>query len=314
MTSVWQPIQDSNAGYMYSLSDSVRIYEANNPDLLYPITGNKMIIASDYSGQHKEATHESYSFLITSDINLMEWLPRLKVFRNKWLPDGRRLSFKKLNEPVRWRALPAYLETLGQLKGNLITVMVDRQVDSFISGGPASAIEVFPDCFPLDAKHGTVEKMLRLASFVALILSGLRRENQKSIWISDHDEALDSHDKREQFARLATYLTFGLTGWRRPADHHFSTTELPASPYWAEDIASIADLAAGAYCNMSSHLPAYLGKETWKIRVAPGSVKDKRARAIGNWLASDKKTLKHVLLRLEQDTQGGIRSSAQSFS
>jgi len=287
MTSVWQPIQDSNAGYMYSLSDSVRIYEANNPDLLYPITGNKMIIASDYSGQHKEATHESYSFLITSDINLMEWLPRLKVFRNKWLPDGRRLSFKKLNEPVRWRALPAYLETLGQLKGNLITVMVDRQVDSFISGGPASAIEVFPDCFPLDAKHGTVEKMLRLASFVALILSGLRRENQKSIWISDHD---------------------------RPADHHFSTTELPASPYWAEDIASIADLAAGAYCNMSSHLPAYLGKETWKIRVAPGSVKDKRARAIGNWLASDKKTLKHVLLRLEQDTQGGIRSSAQSFS
>jgi hypothetical protein len=82
-----------------------------------------------------------------------------------------------------------------------------------MAGGSDTAIQVFPGCFPAHANCGTVEKMLRLASFVALVLSGLRREDQGSNWVSDHDDVLDGHDKREQFARLATYLTFGVMGW-----------------------------------------------------------------------------------------------------
>lgn len=272
-----------------------------------------MIVASDYSGQHRQASHEAYSFLVTSDQSLNEWLPSLGTFRDRWLPDGRRISFKKLNEPLRWRSLPAFLETVSKLDGNLITILVDRRVGSFMQGGPEAAIEVFPDCFSVHAKRGTVEKMLRLASFVALILSGLRREDQVSNWISDHDEALDSHEKREQFARLATYLTFGLTGWRQAADNWFGTTESPMAPYWSEDIAAVADLAAGAYCEMSRHLPAFFGNESWQVRMAASNVENTRARAICSWLATNRSVLKHVLLRLEQDSNGNARASAQAF-
>ncbi|MBI3715770.1 MAG: hypothetical protein HY255_07235 [Betaproteobacteria bacterium] len=272
-----------------------------------------MIIASDYSGQHKGASHEAYSFLVTTDKALTEWLPSLSRFREQWLPDNRRISFKKLGEPVRWRALPSFLETVGKLRGNLITILIDRRVGSFMPGGPAAAIEVFPNCFPIQAKSGTVEKMLRLASFVALILSGLRREDQMSLWISDHDEALDSHDKREQFARLATYFTFGITGWKQAADHIFGTTELPEAPYWSEDVAAVADLAAGAYCQLSAHLPAFLGVESWRVGVSSNNVENQRAGAIGNWLATSRSALKHVLLRLEQDGGGNTRASAQAF-
>jgi hypothetical protein len=165
--SVWRPLTDTRAGYLFSLSDSIAVAEAKHPGLLVPVADGTMIVASEYSGQHKEASHEAFSFLVTVDQALREWLPSLGAFRERWLPDNRRISFKKLNEPVRWRALPAFLETVGKLRGNLITILIDRRVGSFMSGGPDPAIEAFPDCFAACANRGTVEKMLRLASFVA---------------------------------------------------------------------------------------------------------------------------------------------------
>lgn len=311
--SVWNPLTDARAGYLFSLSESLSIAEARHPNLLAPVTDGRLIIASDYSGQHKSASHEAYSFLVTTDHALEAWLPSLVTFRRRWLPDNRRVSFKKLNERVRWRALPAFLETAAKLNGNLITILVDQRVGSFMTGGPEAATEVFPDCFPAQASHGTAEKMLRLASLLALILSGLRREDQVSIWISDHDEALDSYERREQFARLATYLTFGLTGWRQAADHLFGTTESSIAPHWSEDLAAVPDLAAGAYCQMSEKLPSSFGLKTWTVGLSSKSIEDRRSLAVGDWLSTSGKALKHVLLRLERDSDGSVRASAQSF-
>ena len=101
----WKRIGDAEAGFIYSLSESLAIVEWRNPGLLQPVDSGLMVIASDYSGHHKGASHEAYSFLVTTDIELSEWLPILQTFRTRWLPDGRRLSFKRLGEPVRWRAL-----------------------------------------------------------------------------------------------------------------------------------------------------------------------------------------------------------------
>jgi hypothetical protein len=88
--SVWRPLTDTRSGYLFSLSDSLRIVEAKNPNLLVPVSDGTMIIASDYSGQHKEASHEAYSFLVTVDQALKEWLPSLGAFREHWLPDNRK--------------------------------------------------------------------------------------------------------------------------------------------------------------------------------------------------------------------------------
>jgi hypothetical protein len=310
---IWQSLTDADGGYLCRLSEAISIMEAKYPDTLACVADGVMIIASDYSGQHKGATHEAYSFLITTDSALQEWLPSLRAFRERWLPDNRRLSYKKLNEPVRWRALPSFLAMASGLHGNLFSILVDKRVASFIDGGPDAAIDSFPDCFPVHTKRGTIEKMFRLAGLVSLILAGLRRENQESNWISDHDETLDSHEKREGFKRLASYLTFGLTGWRNPAANWFGTTESELTPYWSEDVAALADLVAGAYCQMSEHLPTFFGTETWETRIASAYVDDPRARMMANWLSSAG-SLKHVLLRLEPDTAGEVRCSAQAFA
>ena len=107
---VWQPIIEKQIGHLFDLSASIAIVEANNPGLLVSVKNGSMIVASDYSGQHKEATHEAYSFVVTTDEALNDWLPSLRAFRQQWLPDGRRISFKKLNEPLRQRRYGLFSE------------------------------------------------------------------------------------------------------------------------------------------------------------------------------------------------------------
>jgi len=64
---------------------------------------------------------------------------------------------------------------------------------------------------------------------------------------------------------------------------------------------------------MSGHLPAFFGMEARQVRVASSNVESQRACAIGDWLATGRSALKHVLLRLEQDGNGDVRASAQAF-
>lgn len=310
----WKRIQEADVGYPYSLSESLALVDWRHPTALVPVTDDVMVIVSDYSGQHKRASHEAYSFLITTFRNLEEWQRTRKKFRNQWLPDGRRISYKQLSERVRRRALIPFLNTASTICGNVITILVDRRIKSFMKGGANAIAKAFPDCFSPKTKAGTTEKMFRLSCFISMLTAGLRRENQRSLWISDDDETLHTYDRREQIARLNSYLTFGMTQWRQPADMEFGTTAMPYVPTWAEDAASIPDLIAGASCQLSRILPTYCGSETWTRIIPSNSVEDARARVIGNWMATAQNQLHQILLRLELDNDGEPHTSAQYFA
>jgi hypothetical protein len=162
-------------------------------------------------------------------------------------------------------------------------------------------------------RAGTIEKVIRLASFVAMLIAGLRREEQELLWISDHDETLDTFERREQLGRLVSYLTFDLVGWRNPANMHFGTTETPNIPSWTEDAAAIPDILAGAFCQLSSILPTELGTETWTRVISSNISRDERARLVGDWMATSQGNLRIILLRLELNAMGVPRTSAQFF-
>jgi hypothetical protein len=312
---IWRRIADEGAGFLFSLSESLAIVDWRYPGVLEPVTDGTLVMASDYSGQHKLASHEAYSFVLTTSDALAKWERTRLEFRERWLPDGRRISFKQLSEPVRWRALVPFLEAAGTLRGNVVTFLIDRRIKTFSSGGPAEIVKAMPDCFPPNTNLGTVEKMFRVAGFVALLTAGFRREQQRSFWISDHDEILETFDRREQFGLLAFYLTFGLTRWRNAADMEFATTAAPGVPPWSEDVATIADLIAGACCRLSSLLPTHTGRGgVWTRFVRSERSQDRRATAIANWLASRPRELRQVLLRLELDVNGEPRASAQFFA
>ena len=122
--SVWQHFDVPQAGYCHAMSEAIQIVDKEFPKLLWPVNQGLQIIFSDYSGQHRAATHEVYSFLITTWEVLLGWLPLREEFRGRWLPDGRRISFKQLREPMRRRAYPHFLGLVGKLPANLITLML----------------------------------------------------------------------------------------------------------------------------------------------------------------------------------------------
>jgi hypothetical protein len=309
----WRPLASHSGGYESLLSSALQIVDERDESCLWPVNVGTQLLVSDYSGQHRQATHEVYSFLITTLATLQVWLPLWDQFRAQWLPDGRRLSFKQLREPLRRRAFVPFLDLAGCLPANLITIMIDNRVGSFIDGGPLALAEALDDCFTPETSQGSVEKIYRLALFVALLQAGLRKEDQPSLWISDHDETLDSDDRRERFSRLATYLTYGLTGWTHSAEQNFTTTEAENMPLWAEDVAAIPDIAAGACAQLSGVLPLLMGDRTWTVPINHGASLDWRARIFGDWLSAPHGVLRHVLLRLAPNTNGEIQASAQRF-
>lgn len=296
------------------MSDTLSALDWRRPDTLVRTPGEPMMIFSDYSGQHKGATHEAYSFLVTDGRGIGEWQRRHAEFRETWLPDGREMSFKRLREPMRRRALMPFLRTAGHITGNMLTILVAREVGSFIEGGPPTAVETFPDCFSSGMRTHTVEKMLRIASFLALVVAGLRDEHQTALWLSDADEALETFERREQLARLASYLTHGVAGWRNPAEIRFGTTADSTMPQWCRDAASLPDIFAGAYCQLSNLLPTFRDVQSGLTVVSHSIPRDERARIFGDWLATGTKSLRHVLLRLERDEAGEVRGSAQAFA
>lgn len=311
--SAWRGFDEPLAGYVNLFNHAIRSAAELTADLFLAVNTGHQIIASDYSGQHRGATHEVYSFLITTWDYLQNWLPARDAFRSQYLPDGRRLSFKQLREPMRRRAYPRFLELCGTLPSNLITIMIDSRIETFIDGGPKALAEALPDCFAAGASANRIEKAYRLAIFVAAIQAWLRREDQPSFWISDHDETLDTFDRRESIARLASYLTFGLTGWRNAADQLFMTTGMSGLPEWAEDVAAIADIAAGACAALSDRLPLFLNRPRWVVALEAADEMEWRAKTFGDWLSAPHGRLHHVLLRLAPDASGRVRASAQKF-
>lgn len=311
---VWRHLNVPDSGYADAMSVAIARAEQECPELLWPVDQGLQVILSDYSGQHREAKHEAYSFLVTTKETIENWVPERDAFRAQWLPDGRRLSFKQLREPMRRKAYPHFLSLAGQLKANLMTFMVDRRIKTFVEGGANALAESLDDCFPQGLSGNTIEKIYRLALFVSMIQAGLRNERQQSWWISDHDEALDTWEKREGLARLATYLTFGFTGWLNAAEQGFLTTEASGTPDWVEDLAAIPDIAAGACARLSGHLPTFLGRPRWTVALPPSpEPSDWRARMFAAWLSSPGGSLRHVLVRLEPNLDGDIQASAQAF-
>ncbi|MBN9601107.1 MAG: hypothetical protein J0G28_15725 [Afipia sp.] len=311
--SVWQAFDAPSAGYANLLSSAIEITQRKFNDLLWPVDEGLQVIVSDYSGQHRQATYEVYSFLITTWGALQDWLPLREAFRTQWLPDKRRISFKQLREPVRRRAYPHFLELAGALPANLLTVMIDNRVGSFIDGGPQALAAALDDCFVPGASPNGIEKIYRLALLVAMLQAGLRREKQRSLWVSDHDKTLDTFDKRERFSRLATYLTLGLTGRHKSAEQSFITTETKNLPDWIEDLAAVPDIAAGACARLDNTLPLFMEQNTWTVGMVHGDNMDWRAKMFGDWLSLPHGVLRHVLVRLAPDARGEIRASAQKF-
>jgi hypothetical protein len=115
------------------------------------------------------------------------WEPLRSAVRKRHLADGRRMSFKDLNDALRINALPTFLDAASQLNGVLVCVGVEKAYSLPLDHLPPLQHDWAPD--PL-------KKLLEICVFGGGFVDGLRGTGQNLRWITD-DDAIVSTEKAQ---------------------------------------------------------------------------------------------------------------------
>ena len=128
---VWQPLERPELGMLNTISQTIRAEERRTPELLTSVRlGPSLIIATDYGGEHQSARYRSLSFLVADMQFLWYWNERREEIRKTILKDSRRLSYKRLTEACRARAMVPFLRVSNSIPGLLVTFLIDKRIQS----------------------------------------------------------------------------------------------------------------------------------------------------------------------------------------
>jgi hypothetical protein len=296
----WHPLRRPELGPINLISDQIEGLERRNPGLLTTLRlGPTLALFCDYSGHHRASTHEAFSFLLVDLVYCWRWEEARRVIRKKFLNDSRRMSFKALNDRQRRQALMPFLQAADSIPGIVFTVVVDKHIKhsafDFCAGEMQDPAQRFDHW-----NQSAFQRFVLMAHLGSLLLSGLSAPGQNVLWFTDEDD-LAANDLRvtEGTRGLANitsnYLRHNLGHLR------FGTTKCDPGNRSIEDLAAIADLAAGALneivtsCQLS---PIFIP--------TPHSLSPK-TRAIAGWLSDHSCTLKRLTFVVERGNEGKIK-------
>jgi hypothetical protein len=204
-----------------------------------------LLVGSDYSGEERNAPYAVYSFLFISLESWSAWEPKRLEIRKRFLSDSRRMSFKKLNDSQRYRALIPLLEAANSLSGLSFTVAINKNCESLFSGNPPLDLNN-PDFVPFRKwKISVLEKTFLITNFIGFLLAGLAYQWQNVLWFTDEDSIAANDERVRELTLLfswvsSLYLKFNLGHLR------CGTSRCDDGSRQIEDFLAIPDLIAGA--------------------------------------------------------------------
>jgi hypothetical protein len=214
--------------------------EIEHPDrIVYPdlCDGSPLVLACDYSGEHVEPEFRVVSFLVTTCKSVAEWEPQRSAIRRKHLADGRRMSFKALNDALRINAFSTFLDAASQLNGVLVCVGIEKGFSFSKDRLPPRQHDWTPD---------TLNKLVEICVFGGVMVDGLRSMGQHVHWITDDDSTV-STEKAKVDARTLMAACLSLYPQEKANLRLSVVSEFTDDERQAEDLVAIPDLAAGAY-------------------------------------------------------------------
>ena len=161
--------------------------------------GSQIIVVSDYATA-KAARSSIYSFLITDAYSLSQW----KNSRPRLAMGSRRFEYKKMNDRIKLRKFPSFLDHCNQLNGVVVNFVVDASIRSIISP-VAGEFSHFKKITQLDHLEDHVaERLARISIFLGLLAGGFSHPGSDVLWVSDDDEILanDDHIVRSRAALM----------------------------------------------------------------------------------------------------------------
>lgn len=282
-----------------NFSKLAELHEDSLPDFSDATT---LLLASDYSGESPPAPYLVYSFLLGSLESWAEWEPKRLGVRHEYLSDARRMSFKKLGDPQRRRALLPLLEAANWITGLSFSVAIKKTCQS-----------PFPKRIPLDLnnpnfvayrkwKPAVLEKAFLIVHFLGFLLAGLAKPAQNVLWFTDEDSIAANDERVRELTSLlgwivSEYLTFDLGHCR------CGTSRCDDGSKQIEDFLAIPDLIAGALAEqlkLTTEDPDQLSSVFWMHRA---DFSDK-TKEITWWFAHVSHPLKRLFCIIDPTENG----------
>lgn len=290
----WRPVNTPEKGIFHIIDEDIQKMLEENPYSMPDLRNSSTIlVASDYSGEHSGTKYEVLSFLFVDIERCWQWEKERTVLRSTFLRNGRRMSFKDLNDKQRKRALKPFLLAADKIPGLSFTVAIESSIESLFAG--RAPLDLSNPDFEMfrDWSGHTLEKAFRIVHFISFLLAGLSRPGQDLLWFTDEDSIAANPERVKQltnlFAWISTgYLSFSLGHLR------CGTTKCDDGSRKIEDFASVPDLIAGALSEQLELIrrkgPDMSSSVFWIYR---GDYSDKVA-FITRWLIDKSQSLKRL--------------------
>jgi len=297
----WHFADKPELGFMNIFANAVRRISHANPQRLPNLRDTeRLLLFSDYSGEHPEAKYIAYSFLLIRDKDLECWESARRSLRRQYLRDGRRMSYKGLGDQQRNQALLPFLRLADKLHGLLFTVLVDRRIKSFfVHEGrlDSTSVEGFENWSSM-----SLEKFIRIIHLASLFIAGLSREGQDVLWFTDDDDIAANetrlHKLVDSFAKISShYLTHHLRHLR------IGTSRSDTGNRSIEDLLALPDLAAGAASTAIGPMRDLPGFPCSRLVMPPRPATPEKAKFIMGWLSESESFLKRLLFVIDEEKE-----------
>lgn len=288
-----------------------------NPEQLWPwVRGTRRIIeatasgrlptghimsASDYSGTHSGSKYWVFSGLYVAEQQSHEWPHSRRAWREKYLPDGRRFSYKTLNDGMRSKALEPFLQVAELLSGTIVTVAVDKRMQ-WMSTSPTT-VETLVKLGVLSGQWGprAFELMSRVTLLWSLGLAAVCRPDQHVTWVTDQDD-IAANDKRHtdllNWAGRMSSLFIGHSMRRLDV----STTSVDDGSRGFEDFVAIPDLCAGMFAELVNS--AVVAVDADGVNRFDVSASKGKAATLSRWYFGSPMKLNRVAVLINRHADG----------
>jgi hypothetical protein len=257
------------------------------------------LVASDYSGAHRNSDYLVYAFLVADADASRGWPPIRTAVRAEYLPDGRRMSFKQLNDAQRQRALVPFLDAANSLSGVCAAVVIHKDLERMSTG--RNSLEVWRSLHGIMGNWSprAFEAMARVVHFYCLFIAGFSKPFQHVTWITDQDEIVANDDRLTDVMHLASKMV-GLYVNHPLGEFAMNSTEIDSGDRAFEDFVAIPDLVAGTFAEL---VTLWSREPGWRnggdLYLAADRLTTK-ANVISAWFCSASSNLKRSVILIDR--------------
>ena len=130
---MWRSVNVPGIGFLSTidakLSEQQSAGRIRFPDLH---CSDRLLIVSDYAGDHTSSKFETYSYLIFSHTSWKQWETRRRLIRERIDLTRRRISYDRLRDKERQRVLPLLLLAAGSVEGLSLTIVISKSAGSLL--------------------------------------------------------------------------------------------------------------------------------------------------------------------------------------